>query len=183
MSATAAPPKEAKQGGKKKLVIIVAVVLIAAGAGGWFSGIIPGLLHGKQGAQAAEGHGETRAAGNGGGGHGKEGEGAASANATGPIFVDVPEMIANLNNGGRRAAYIKLKAKLELARKEDIPIVQNAMPRVTDLFQGYLREMRPEELRGTAGTYRLREELVARTNIAAAPAKVVSVLLVELLVQ
>ena len=99
------------------------------------------------------------------------------------MFIDVPEMIANLNSGGRRAAYIKLKAKLELSRKEDMVTVQNAMPRVVDLFQGYLREMRPEELRGTAGTYRLREELVARTNIAAAPAKVLDVLIVELLVQ
>lgn len=174
MSATAAAPSEAKageakKGGKKKLIIIVVVALVAIGAGGWFSELIPGLLHGKQ-------H-EHEAAGAAGEGH----ETAAAANA--PIFVDVPEMIANLNSGGRKASYIKLKAKLELARKEDVATVQNAMPRVTDLFQGYLREMRPEELRGTAGTYRLREELVARTNIAAAPAKVVDVLLVELLVQ
>ena len=174
MSATAAAPGEAKageakKGGKKKLIIIVVVALVAIGAGGWFSGLIPGLLHGK------EHEHETAAAA----GEGHEGAAAAAA----PIFVDIPDIIANLNNGGRRAAYIKLKAKLELARKEDVAIVTAAMPRVTDLFQGYLREMRPEELRGTAGTYRLREELIARTNIAAAPAKVIDVLLVELLVQ
>lgn len=169
MSATAAKdaPKEAKKGGKKKLIIIVLGGLIALGAGGWFSGIIPGLLHGKD-----KEH-ESAASG----------EGHESAVANAPIFIDVPEMLANLNSGGRRAAYIKLKAKLELSRKEDLVTVQNAMPRVIDLFQGYLREMRPEELRGTAGTYRLREELIARTNIAAAPAKVLDVLLVELLVQ
>ena len=159
--------KEAKKGGKKKLIIIVFGALITLGAVGWFSGIIPGLLHGK------EGEHESAASG--------EGHGGALTNA--PVFIDVPEMIANLNSGGRRAAYIKLKAKLELARREDLLTVQNAMPRVVDLFQGYLREMRPEELRGTAGTYRLREELVARTNIAATPAKVLDVLIVELLVQ
>ena len=174
MSATAASPGEAKageakKGGKKKLIIIVVVALVAVGAGGWFSGLIPGLLHGKEhenesAAAASEGH-----------------EGAAAASA--PIFVDIPDIIANLNNGGRRAAYIKLKAKLELARKEDVATVLAAMPRVTDLFQGYLREMRPEEMRSSAGTYRLREELIARTNIAAAPAKVIDVLFVELLVQ
>ena len=170
MSATAAAdaPKEAKKGGgKKKLIIIVLGALIALGAGGWFSGIIPGLLHGKEKEHEAAASGE--------------GHDAAAANA--PVFIDVPEMLANLNSGGRRAAYIKLKAKLELSRKEDVITVQNAMPRVIDLFQGYLREMRPEELRGTAGTYRLREELVSRTNIAAAPAKVLDVLIVELLVQ
>ena len=46
------------------------------------------------------------------------------------------------------------------------------MPRLQDLFQTYLREMRPEELRGSAGTYRLREELIARANVAVAPARV-----------
>jgi flagellar FliL protein len=57
------------------------------------------------------------------------------------------------------------------------------MPRLLDLFQTYLREMRPEELRGSAGTWRLREELIARANIAIAPARVTDVLFTELLVQ
>jgi flagellar FliL protein len=164
MSATAEATTDKPKKGKGKLVIIIAVaVLAAAGAGGWFSGVIPKLL-GKEHAAAEHSAPE------------------AEAKAE-PIFVDLPEMIANMNAGGRRAAYIKMRAKLELARKEDVGVVQAAMPRVVDLFQGYLREMRPEELRGTAGTYRLREELVARTNIAAAPARVTDVLFVEVLVQ
>ena len=57
------------------------------------------------------------------------------------------------------------------------------MPRLLDLFQTYMREMRPEELRGAAGTYRLREELIARANIAVAPAHIVDVLFTEMLVQ
>jgi flagellar FliL protein len=57
------------------------------------------------------------------------------------------------------------------------------MPRLLDLFQTYLREMRPEELRGSAGTWRLREELIARANIAIAPARVTDVLFTELLIQ
>jgi flagellar FliL protein len=52
-----------------------------------------------------------------------------------------------------------------------------------DLFNTYLREMRPEELRGSAGTHRLREELIARASIAVAPARVTDILFVELLVQ
>jgi flagellar FliL protein len=43
--------------------------------------------------------------------------------------------------------------------------------------------MRPEDLRGSAGTYRLREELIARANVAIAPARVVNVLFTQLLVQ
>jgi flagellar FliL protein len=57
------------------------------------------------------------------------------------------------------------------------------MPRVLDMFQTYLREIRPEELRGSAGTWRLREELIARANIAVAPARVTDVLFTEMLIQ
>jgi flagellar FliL protein len=160
MSATAAAVEgpTVKKKGKAKLLLIVAVVLVAACAGLWFSGIIPGLLGAKHGHEAEEAHGDGKA-----------------PEAPAHIFMDLP--------GGRRASFIKLRAKLELSKKEDVAIVQNAMPRVLDLFQSYLREIRPEELRGTAGTYRLREELIARVSIAAAPARVLDVLFVELLVQ
>lgn len=154
----------AKQGGRKKLLVIAAALLVFGGAGGWFSGVVPRLL-GRGEAVAAEGHGE---------GH---------AEAKGPVFMDLPDIVANLNAGPRRASFVKLKAKLELSKPEDQAVLQAAMPRVLDLFQGYLREMRPEELRGTAGTYRLREELLARTNLAAPPARVVAVLFTEVLVQ
>ncbi|GAC1343991.1 MAG: hypothetical protein NVSMB18_20790 [Acetobacteraceae bacterium] len=150
-------PEAKKKGGKLKLIL--PVVLLAAGAGGWFSGIIPKLLPHAESAHAA-----------------------AEAEAV-PVFLDMPEIVANLNSGTRRAAFIKLQAKLELSRIEDQVAVKAAMPRVIDLFQSYLREMRPEELRGTAGTYRLREELTARTNLAAHPARILNVLFVELLIQ
>ena len=149
----------AKPGGKRKLLLIGAAILVLGGGGAaWFTGVVPRLLHHE------EPHIEVKA-------------------STAPVFLDLPDIVANLNAGPRRAAFIKLKAKLELARAEDLAIVQAAMPRVLDLFQTYLREMRPDELRGTAGTYRLREELIARTNIAAQPAHVLNVLFTELLVQ
>ena len=105
---------------------------------------------------------------------------AASA---GPGFVDVADIVANLNAGPRRTAFVKLKARLELSSKSDEAAVLALQPRVQDLFQTYLRDMRPDELRGSAGTYRLREELIARANIALAPARVTEILFVELLVQ
>ena len=164
------PATEVKASGKKKLLIpIVAVLLLlGAGAGGWFSGVIPKML----GKGAAAEHAE-----------GANAEMAAAAGAKSPIFMDLPDIVANLNTGSRRVSYVKLKAKLELSRTEDQAALTAAMPRVLDLFQGYLREMRPEELRGTAGTYRLREELLSRTNFAAPPAHVVAVLFTEMIVQ
>ena len=174
-AATATPrhiaAADAPKKSKKKLVLLaVPVLLIAVLAGLWFGGILPSLL----------GIGEKPAAK-----PGKPGEIAAEAQekAKVPVFLDLPDLIANLNVGQRRSAFIKLKAKLELARAEDEPVVAAAMPRLQDMFTTYLREMRPEELRGSAGTYRLREELIARANIAAAPARVVDVLFSEMLIQ
>ena len=106
-------------------------------------------------------------------------------------FLDMPEIVTNLNATGRRPVYVKLRSKLELARAEDSALIQASMPRLLDLFQTYLREMRPEELRGSLGTQRLREELVARANIAVAQAgrgdaqqiRINDILFLELLVQ
>jgi flagellar protein FliL len=97
--------------------------------------------------------------------------------------VDLPEIVSNLNAGPRRSAFVRLKAQLVLANSADEAAVIAAEPRIQDLFQTYLRDMRPEELRGSAGSYRLREELIARANIAVAPARVTEILFIELLVQ
>jgi len=163
-AAIAATPLDgpAPKKGKRKLLLVGAAVALLAGGGaaGWFTGLIPRLLHKEEHPAAAE-----------------------PKVAAAPVFLDLPDIVANLNAGARRTSFIKLKAKLELSRPEDQHAIQAAMPRVLDLFQTYLREMRPEDLRGTAGTYRLREELIARTNIAAHPARVLNVLFTELLVQ
>ena len=154
--------KPAAKGGKKKLILLLVPLLLAGGgAGAWFSGLLPSLLHKHESK-----HDEEK-----------------TAERAPPVFMDLPDIVANLNGGPRRTTFVKLKAKLELARAEDKEPLTAAMPRVLDLFQGYLREMRPEELRGTASTYRLREELTARTNLAAPPARVVAVLFTEMLVQ
>jgi flagellar FliL protein len=149
----------------KLLLIAVPVLLIAVGAGGWFSGVIPSLLSPKpKSAQT-----DTSV--------------AAVVAAAPPIYVDVPEFIANLNVSGKRPSYLKLHAKLEIGAKADEAAVSAAMPRIQDLFQTYLRDMRPEELRGSEGSYRLREELIDRATTAASPAHVTDVLFVEMVVE
>jgi flagellar FliL protein len=114
---------------------------------------------------------------------GLAGETVAAAMTPKPVLVELPDIIANLNAGPRRQAFVRLKARIEVPRAEDAAIVREAMPRVLDLFTTYLRETRPEELRGSAGNHRLREELIARANIALRPATVSDVLFTEFVVQ
>ena len=156
------PPEELpKKGGKKKLMLIAApiLLLLIVAAGLWFTGILPNLLGMKKDEHAQK---ETKLGP--------------------PTYVELPEMVANLN-GARKPAYIKVVVRIEVPKPEDVEKVKAATPRLQDLFQTYLREMRPEELRGSAGTYRLREELIARANIAVAPGAVTDVLFTQMLVQ
>lgn len=99
-------------------------------------------------------------------------------------FVDMPDVLVNLANGsGERTQYLKVKVVLELPDAELVPKIQPLMPRVMDAFQTYLRELRPTDLDGSAGLYRLREELTRRVNLAVAPSHVTAVLFKEIVVQ
>jgi len=100
------------------------------------------------------------------------------------VFVDLPEILVNLSNGkGDRTQYLRIKVVLELPEQKMIDQVQPIMPRVMDAFQTYLRELRPNDLDGSAGLYRLKEELTRRVNAAIAPSRVNAVLFKEIVVQ
>ena len=100
-----------------------------------------------------------------------------------PAFFDLPELLVNLQTPGGRSTYLKAKIVLEMDDAKLIEQVRPLMPRVMDAFQTYLREMRPNDLEGSAGLYRLRDELTRRVNLAVAPTKVNAVLFKEIVVQ
>ena len=109
---------------------------------------------------------------------------AATAEAKPAVFVDLPDVLVNLSNtGGDRTQYLKVKVVLELADQQLMQQIQPIMPRILDTFQTYLRELRPTDLDGSAGLYRLKEELTRRVNTAIAPNKVNAVLFKEIIVQ
>ena len=100
------------------------------------------------------------------------------------VFVDLPEVLVNLANGNaERTQYLKVKVVLELPNQKMIEQITPIMPRVMDAFQTYLRELRPSDLDGSAGLYRLREELTRRVNASIAPSRINAVLFKEMLVQ
>jgi len=158
-------------GSKKKLIFILGPVLLLVGAaaGLYFLGLADPLLKmfhkEKAAAPVAE---ET----------GKPGQPAPAA-----VFYDLPEILVNLNSAGRKQNFLKIRVSLELESPLDVPKIESVMPRIIDNFQVYLRELRIEDLQGSAGLLRLREELLTRVNSSVKPAKVNDVLFKEMLVQ
>ncbi len=156
--------------GKRMLIIIIAVVflLFAGGiAGAYFTGLLDPVLARSVGKEeVAEG-----------------GTAPEITEGVSVIFHDLPEILVNLNTGGRKSSFLKIKVALELQSQADIARVEALMPRVKDNFVVYLRELRIEDLQGSAGVYRLREELMRRVSNAVAPVVVKDVLFREMLVQ
>ena len=158
-----ATPKGGMNGKKLVLFIILPILLlIAAGAGAFMAGLLDPLL-GKEPEPVVE----------------EEIEPVASK----AVFYDLPEMLVNLNSSGRKKSYLKISISLELTNEVDRDEIATLLPRVVDNFQVYLRELRIEDLRGSAGLQRLREELLIRVNTAAQPIQVRDVLFKEMLVQ
>jgi flagellar FliL protein len=156
-------PKKGGLSGKKLVLILAPVLLfLLGGAGAFFTGALDGLL-GKDGHESA----------------------AVEAKA-GPqvsVFMELPEMLVNLNGSGRKSSFLKLLVSLEIGSEADKAALQKVMPRIVDSFQVYLRELRVDDLQGSAGLQRLREELLLRVNAAAHPVEVRDVLFKEMLVQ
>jgi flagellar FliL protein len=116
--------------------------------------------------------------------HGAEGTAAAAPPPKAPIFVDMPDVLVNLSaSGSERTQYLKVKIALELPDEQVQAQIQPVMPRLLDTFQTYLRELRPTDLDGSAGLYRLKEELTRRVDAAIAPSKINAVLFKEIVVQ
>jgi flagellar protein FliL len=125
----------------------------------------------------------------GGGGYylfGGKSEASTAANQVKPpVFLDMPDVLVNLssNGSGDRTQYLKVKVVLELPDQALSAQIQPVMPRLMDTFQTYLRELRPTDLDGSAGLYRLKEELTRRVNAAIAPARINAVLFKEIVIQ
>lgn len=143
---------------KRKLIIMIAAaaLLLGGGVGGYFM-----FFGGKHEVHEAE-----------------------AAAPKPPVFLDVPDVLVNLAQvSGERQQYLKLKVVLEIKDQPQLTQIQPVIPRVMDVFQTYVRELRPADLNGSSGIFRLKEELTRRVNAAIAPGQVNAVLFKEILVQ
>jgi flagellar FliL protein len=153
-----APAAAPKKGGRLRLIVIAVAALALCGGGG-FAAYSFLFAH-------------------------KEEKVAEPAVKPPPTFFDLPEVLVNLSNtGSDRAQYLKVKVVLEVPDAQILDQIKPVLPRVMDTFQVFLRELRPTDLEGSAGIFRLREELTRRVNVAIAPSKITAVLFKEIVVQ
>jgi flagellar protein FliL len=119
------------------------------------------------------------------GGQGKGEAANAATQVKPPTFLDMPDVLVNLSTSvaGDRTQYLKVKVTLELPDQAMTAQIQPMLPRLMDAFQTYLRELRPTDLEGSAGLYRLKEELTRRVNAVIAPNRVTAVLFKEIVIQ
>ncbi len=149
------PHRKKKLSGKRlTLFVILPLLLIGGGAGADFGGLL-----------------------------GEGGGAAGTREAKTAIYYDLPELLVNLNSGGTRNVFLRLKVSLEIEDADAIERLDLVLPRIIDNFQVYLRELRLDDLNGSAGLFRLKEELLVRVNVAATPVRINDVLFREMIVQ
>lgn len=191
-----APEAEGGEGGEeaapkkklplKMLIIAGAGALVVLGGGG-----VGAMMFLKPKPAAGEAHAEKekpkkKEKKKGGGGHG----GAAGGEAAGVVregpdgvtFYTLPDIVVNMQTADGRPTFLKLKLTLELEDEHLVEELDPNMPRLQDMFQTFLRELRPEDLSGSQGSYQLRMEILRRVNLVVAPAKVDAVLIEEMLI-
>lgn len=201
-------PAKKKLSGKTLILFIVLPAVLVLGGGGAAAMM---LLGGKKTVEIAEGetgHGEVDAHGEAkpsakkkddkkdahaaDGAAGAEGEAGAgddvghvmSCAEGDPCYYAMPKIMVNLAGPeGERSPFMELELVLEAGDSATFDAIPAKMPRLKDQFQSFLRELRVEDLNGSAGSFRLRQELMKRFNVVMAPAKVDAVLIEGMLIQ
>ena len=168
-----------------KMVIIagVAAVLVLGGGGGgaWFFLLKPKPEAAGEHGKKPEKKKKEKKADHGG----KGGEAGAATVREGPdgvVFYTMPDIVVNMQTADGRPTFLKLKLTFELADESAVEALDPNMPRIQDMFQTFLRELRPEDLSGSQGSYQLRMEILRRVNLVVAPTKVKAVLIEEMLI-
>jgi flagellar FliL protein len=144
---------------RKKLAIIgaSAAVLLLGGGGAAYA-----LVGG--GSEADASHGPAR-------GSGPE------------TFVDVPALTVNLRSADGVPRFLRVHLMLVPASADKQEEITQKLPLIIDAYQPFLRELRPEDLAGSAAAFRLKEEMLVRANQEVGMGSVADVLIQDLVQQ
>ncbi len=156
-----------KFSGKKLIMIIVPIVLLLLGGGAAYM-FMGGEEHKEEVVLDADGNPV------------EAGEGDLESVEL--LFYDIEPLLVNLTSAGGKSAYLKLAITLEVDKQSSVDELQVKLPRIVDNFQVYLRELRLEDVNGSAGMFRLKEELLIRVNETIYPTRVNDVLFKEMLI-
>ncbi len=100
----------------------------------------------------------------------------------GVTYFTLPDVVANIESPDGHTSYLKLKLTFECPDEDTVDTLTESMPRVNDILQGFMGELRPEDLSSSAGDYQLRLEILRRINLVLAPHKINAVLIEEKLI-
>ncbi|MDB5423925.1 MAG: fliL [Phenylobacterium sp.] len=174
--------KPKKKLSMKLMLIAGAGALVVLGGGGGAAFIFlkpkPDAAHAEKGKDKGHKKGEKKKEGE----KGKEGASAVREGPDGVLFYTMPDVVVNMQTADGRPTFLKLKLTLELPDQETADNLEPNMPRLQDMFQTFLRELRPEDLSGSQGSYQLRMEILRRVNLVIAPSKANAVLIEEMLI-
>ncbi len=170
----------AKKKGPPKIILIAAAAAVVVVGGG---GAAAFLLLGKGGApHAAKPIKKAEKKGDGKDGKKDAGGPQVADGPNGVVYYTLPDLVVNMQTADGRPSFLKLKLTLELPDHDTADALDPNMPRLQDMFQVFLRELRPEDLAGSQGSYQLHMEILRRVNLVIAPSKANAVLVEEMLV-
>ena len=120
-----------------------------------------------------------------GGSHDAETQGTAQSGHDTPAvsYVDVPPMMINLRTPDGAPHMLKLRFMLVPAAGTNAEALKKKLPAILDAYQPFLRELRPEDLGGSAAVFRIKEEMLMRANMAAGAGSVSDILIQDLVQQ
>lgn len=159
--AEAEAPQDAEPTKKSKLPLIIGLVLFLVMGGGGFFAVFSGMILAPA---------ETAA-----GGHGAEPlpEEAAADFA----FVAIPSVTISLGNPADNK-HLRFTAQLEVA-KSRASNVEDLMPRILDVLNGYMRAVEESELQEPDALVRLRSQMLRRIQIVTGQGYVRDLLVTE----
>ncbi|WP_156404949.1 flagellar basal body-associated protein FliL [Sphingomonas sp. Root241] len=171
------PAPAAPKSKKKKLIIIGAAagVLLLGGGGGAAMMLSGGSAKAETSAEGGHGEVSNEAEGDGGG-HGGE-ETAKEA------IVDVPAMVVNLRSPDGASRFLKLHFMIVPGAKGTPEGIKEKLPLILDAYQPFLRELRPEDLAGSAAVFRIKEEMLVRATDVAGAGVIKDILIQDLVQQ
>lgn len=143
--------------------------------------------HGKKkddhGKKKDDGHGKKKDDGHGGGGDAVDPktQPVVTEGPDGVSYFTLPSFVANIQAADNKAQLLKLKLTFEVRDHDAVELLKSQLPRINDVLQGFIRELRPEDLAGSEGNYQLRLEILRRINLILAPSKIDAVLIEEML--